>query len=577
MERLRFLTAGESHGPALVAILDGLPAGLTLTLEHFARDLQRRKLGYGRGGRMSIEPETPQILAGVRHGKTLGSPLAVLIENVDHLRAWSTRMAVGPVDDAEARGKEVSLPRPGHADLAGAIKFGHRDLRNSLERASARETAMRVALGAAARRLLDALDIRVGSFVRSIGDAHAQPLTTLSAELQALAEDDAQALAEVADASEIRALDAESSTKLCAVVDAARSKRDTVGGTFEVRVTGLPAGLGSYTQNDLKLDGKLARALACIHAIKAVELGDGWEATEKFGSEVHDSLLREGGRITRPTNRAGGLEGGVTNGETLIVRAAMKPIATVPAALPSVDLRTGETDKAHVERSDTCAVPAAAVIGEAMVALTVADALLTKLGGDSLEELQAALVLAWRRSRVLPSHLFLCGLSGAGKSTVGPLVAQALGLPFADVDAEIERESGKRVAEIFAGEGEAAFRAREAAAVRTLSRGPRQVIALGGGALGSRAVRLAVRRTGHLVWLAASVADCLTRLSDPGVPVRPLLTGDAQARLTALAEAREPLYASLADARVHAGFAPDQVKTLVLDAVQRLEDERAWA
>lgn len=576
MNRLRFLTAGESHGPALVSILDGLPAGLPLLAEQLARDLQRRKLGYGRGGRMAIEPEEPRILAGVRHGRTLGTPLAVMIENVDHLRAWATRMAVGPVEDEKARGPEVSLPRPGHADLAGAIKFGHRDLRNSLERASARETAMRVALGAAARRLLEELDVRVGSFVTSIGAAHTRPLSELSPELQALGEDDAQALADRADASEVRCLDGEAEGALKQAVDAARARRDTVGGVFEVRVTGLPPGLGSYTQHDLKLDGQLAQALACIHAIKGVEVGDGWEAAERFGTEVHDALVRAGGALVRPTNRAGGLEGGVTNGEPLVVRAAMKPIATVSNALPSVDLKDGEADKAHVERSDTCAVPAAAVIGEAMVCLALADALLVKLGGDSLEELRAALARTWRRGRVLPAHVFLCGLPGAGKSTVGPALAARLGLPFTDVDAVIEARAGKKVPEIFAAEGEAGFRARELLAVKELSRGPRAVIGLGGGALGTRGVRLAVRRSGHLLWLRAPPEVCAARVAGHAEVVRPLLAGDVAGRLKELAAARTPVYATQADAAVEASPAPAVVAELAAAAVEVLEAQRAW-
>ncbi|TMB04019.1 MAG: chorismate synthase [Deltaproteobacteria bacterium] len=438
MTRLRFLTAGESHGPALVGILDGMPAGVRLLAEHLERDLQRRKLGYGRGGRMKIEPELPRILAGVRHGLTLGSPLAVLIENADHAKAWADRMAVEPVADP---GREVSLPRPGHADLTGAIKFGHRDLRNSLERASARETAMRVALAAAVRRLLDELDVRVGSFVTSIGTAHAP--AGVPPELWELATEDADELGLRADGSSVRALDAAADEAFRVQIEEAQKRRDTVGGTFEVRVTGLPPGLGSYTQHDLRLDALLARALASIPAIKAVELGDGWRNAELFGSQVHDPMDRGGGGVLRETNHAGGLEGGVSNGEPLVARAAMKPIATVPAALRSVDLATGAPDAAHVERSDTCAVPAAAVVGEAVVALAVGDALLSKLGGDSLDELQAALRRAWQRARLLAGHVFLCGLPGSGKSTVAPLLAAKLRIPCLDLDQQIERGAGR--------------------------------------------------------------------------------------------------------------------------------------
>ncbi len=585
MSPLRYLTAGESHGPALVGILDGLPAGLGLLVEHLARDLQRRKLGYGRGGRMAIEPETPRILSGVRHGATLGSPLSVLIENADHPRAWSTRMAVGAVGDTAARGKVVSLPRPGHADLSGAIKFGHRDLRNSLERASARETAMRVALGAAARRLLDELDVRIGSFVTQIGAARARSLEELRAidnldvkQIIADAQHDAQLLGERADESEIRTLDREREAALTGQVDAARARRDTVGGVFEVRATGVPPGLGSYTQGDLRLDGLLAKALASIPAIKAVELGDGWEAGARFGSQVHDEIGRAGGGLSRPTNRAGGLEGGVTNGEPLVVRAAMKPIATVPAALGSIDLLTGAADQAHVERSDTCAVPAAAVVGEALVALTLADVLLTKLGGDSMDELHASLRLAWRRARLLEGHVFLCGLPGAGKSSVGPRLAEKLGLPFTDLDEVLVREAGRSVAEIFAQQGEAAFRARETEALRKLVAGGRRVIALGGGTLGARAARLCVRRSGHLLWLAASSELCLSRI--PDASSRPLLAADPRgpgARLRALAEQRDPLYARLADVRLEADAPLDQLAWQGAAAVRALEAGRAHA
>jgi chorismate synthase len=566
--RLRFLTAGESHGPALVGILDGLPAGVPLGVDHLVRDLQRRKLGYGRGGRMKIEPEVPRILSGVRHGVTMGTPLAVFIENADHKKAWSTRMAVEPVED---RGNEVSLPRPGHADLTGAIKFGHRDLRNSLERASARETAMRVALAAAVRRVLDELDVRVGSFVTSIGEAHA---TEPPASLRDLFDEDADSLALEADRSSVRALSPRDDEAFRAQIERAQQERDTVGGTFEVRVTGLPPGLGTYTQHDLRLDGLLARALASIPAIKAVELGDGFRAAELFGSRVHDPMERKGGGIARPTNHAGGLEGGITNGEPLFVRAAMKPIATVPAALQSVDLRTGDADAAHVERSDTCAVPAAAVVGEAVVALAIADVLLGKLGGDSLGELQAALRMAWRRGRLLEGHVYLCGLPGSGKSTVGPLLAGLLGLPFVDLDGRIEKSAGRSVPEIFSAEGEDGFRARETAQVREVSRGPRSVVALGGGAVTLRAIRHHVRRSGHLIWLRSPADLCATRAASG----RPLLAGDPAGKLLKLAAARDPIYARLADATVDvARLSAEEVAQACSSAVRALEAERAWS
>jgi chorismate synthase len=568
MSRVRFLTAGESHGPALVGILDGMPAGVRLLAEHIARDLQRRKLGYGRGGRMKIEPEMPRILAGVRHGVTLGSPLAILIENADHAKAWADRMAVEPVGDP---GREVSLPRPGHADLTGAIKFGHRDLRNSLERASARETAMRVALAGAVRRMLDELDVRVGSFVTSIGTAHAR--ADLPADVRELAIEDADELALRADQSSVRALDPAADEAFRVQIEEAQTRRDTVGGTFEVRVTGVPPGVGSYTQNDLRLDGLLARALASIPAIKAVELGDGWRNAELFGSLVHDPMDRAGGGIVRETNHAGGLEGGVSNGEPLVTRAAMKPIATVPAALRSIDLATGAADAAHVERSDTCAVPAAAVVGEAVVALAVADALLMKLGGDSLDELHSALRVAWRRARLLEGHVFLCGLPGSGKSTVAPLLAAMLGIASVDLDQHIERSAGRTVPEIFAAEQEPGFRAREAAAVRQAARGPRAVVALGGGAVLTRAVRHWVRRTGHLIWLRASADLCASRAPSG----RPLLGADPPRRMAELAAARDPVFARLADFTVDvAGMTAAQVADQCAAGVRSLEAQRAW-
>src|SRR5438132_10980209 len=379
-------------------------------------------------------------------------------------------MAVEPV---RGPGRRVSLPRPGHADLTGARKSGHRDLRNSLERASARETAMRVGLAAAARRLLDALDVRIGSWVTSIGSAKARDVSGLEGM------EDAEALALAADASPVRCIDPEAEDSFREQIEEARARRDTVGGTFEVRVTGLVPGLGSYTQADLRLDGLLARALASIPAIKAVELGDGWRAAELFGSQVHDPMGRAGAGVTRDTNHAGGLERGVTNGQPLVARAAMKPIATVPAALRSVDLATGEPDSAHVERSDTCAVPAAAVVGEAVVALCVADALLAKLGGDSMDELYAAHRRAWQRARPLAGHVFLCGLPGAGKTTIAPLLGQLLSLPFVEIDSLIEQTAGKSVPEVFSSEGEAGFRNREVEAVRAAARGPRSVISVG--------------------------------------------------------------------------------------------------
>ncbi len=379
MSALRFLTAGESHGQALVGILEGIPAGLALEAAFIDEQLRRRQLGHGRGRRMQIEHDRVVIAAGVRHGATLGSPIALFVRNQDY-ENWSDVMRVAPGGDLERRA--VHVPRPGHADLPGAVKDGHRDLRNVLERASARETAMRVALGAVARRLLEEFGVAIASRVVSIGsvsdpaDADAIPVPGLNA---------------LADASPVRSLGADASDRMVAVIDEAKAAGDTLGGVFEVRASGLPVGLGSHAHWDRRLEGELARALMSLNGIKGVEIGLGFAAAGAPGSQAHDELFaREGSaRPVRRTNRAGGIEGGMTNGEALVARAAMKPLATLMKPLRSVNLETGEETEAHVERSDVCAVPAAAVIGEALAALVLADAFLAKFGGDSVEEVRA--------------------------------------------------------------------------------------------------------------------------------------------------------------------------------------------
>jgi chorismate synthase len=388
----RFHTAGESHGPSLVAIVDGTPAGLPITHETFAPDLRRRQLGYGRGRRMAIEYDTAEILSGVRRGRALGSPIAVLIRNRDWTN-WQHTMSIEadpPETVPGARRQPVTRPRPGHADLAGGLKYGHRDLRDVLERASARETAARVAAGAVARALLSRYGIQIASHVIEInGEAIADPVSIDPARIQALdAEDD------------VRCVDEQVASRMRATIDRAREAGDTVGGSFEIVATGVPPGLGSYVAWDRKLDGRLAQALMSIHAIKAVGLGRATEVGRLPGSRVHDEIVRSDGPSTgtvpglsRPTNNAGGLEGGVTNGEPIRVTAWMKPISTLMRPLRSVDLETMAPSAAAIERSDVCAVPAAAVVGEAMLALVLADAVLEKFGGDSVGELDAA----WQR------------------------------------------------------------------------------------------------------------------------------------------------------------------------------------
>jgi chorismate synthase len=384
MDRLRFRTAGESHGRGLVALLEGVPAGLPLDMERDVDpELSRRQGGYGRGRRMQIESDRAELLSGVRLGETLGSPLAMLVWNRDW-ENWQVAMsATRPAADVNPKAlRPHYLPRPGHADLVGALKYDRRDVRDVLERASARETAARVACGAVAKRLLGEFGVRVASHVVSIGDVAAEPPETFPEDLNAAVADDP-----------VRCLDADASARMTAAIDAAKERGDTLGGVFEVVATGVPAGLGSYVAWDEKLDGRLAGAVMSIHAVKGVEIGLGFEGARRPGSEVHDPIVRapdkvRAGRLGRASNRAGGLEGGVTTGEPLLVRGAMKPISTLRKPLPSVDLRDGSVGDAAVERSDVCAVPAAAVVGETMVALVVADAFLRKFGGDSVGEIR---------------------------------------------------------------------------------------------------------------------------------------------------------------------------------------------
>jgi len=373
----RFLTAGESHGEALTTVIDGVPAGLPLTAEDIDADLARRQRGYGRGGRMKIERDRVHIFSGVRGGRTLGSPITLQIVNRDW-ENWKTTMAVG-APEAGAAPKEVTRPRPGHADLAGAMKYGHRDIRNVLERSSARETTARVAVAGVARRLLAEFGITILSHVTEIGGVRA-------AADPALDWDELRARAE---ASEVRCADPAAEAEIIAAIDAARAKGDTLGGVFEVVAVGCPVGLGSYVQWDRRLDGRLAQAFCSIQAIKGCELGLGFETARRPGSAVHDPILLDAaGSFSRSTNNAGGLEGGVTNGQPVVVRAAMKPISTLRKPLQSVDMATKETVEAVVERSDVCAVPAAGVVGEAMMALVLVEAFLEKFAGDSIDEIR---------------------------------------------------------------------------------------------------------------------------------------------------------------------------------------------
>jgi chorismate synthase len=370
---LRVLTAGESHGKRLVAVVEGLPAGIPVSTKEIAHELRRRRHGYGRSGRQKLEADRLEVLSGVRHGRTLGSPVAISIDNAEWDAKYSRLMAVEGEPDPDER---LTRPRPGHADLVGVQKYGFDDVRNVLERASARETAARVAAAAVCRAFLGELGIQVISHVVRIGRASvaASARPPLPGDLDAI------------DASPVRCADGSAGAKMIAEIELAQRERDTLGGVFEVLAYGSPPGLGSHVHYDRKLDARLALALMSIQSVKGVEVGDGFASAARRGSKAHDEIVRRDGRLARTTARAGGIEGGMSTGQPIRVRAAMKPISTVPRPLSTVDLATGKADVAINQRTDVCAVPAGAVVGEAAVAVVLADAVLEKFGGDSLPE-----------------------------------------------------------------------------------------------------------------------------------------------------------------------------------------------
>ncbi|MCQ6283239.1 MULTISPECIES: chorismate synthase [Bacillus cereus group] len=374
---MRYITAGESHGPQLTTIIEGVPAGLSLVADDINEELARRQKGYGRGRRMQIETDQVQILSGVRHGETLGSPIALVVENRDFAH-WTKIMGAEPLTEQEEKEikRKVTKPRPGHADLNGAIKYGHRDMRNVLERSSARETTVRVAAGAVAKKVLAELGIKVAGHVIEIGGVQAKEVTYSSIE----------ELKSITEASPVRCLDDEAGNQMMKAIDDAKANGDSIGGIVEVIVEGMPIGVGSYVHYDRKLDAKLAAAIMSINAFKGVEIGIGFEAAHRPGSEVHDEILwNEEHGYTRRTNNAGGLEGGMTTGMPIVVRGVMKPIPTLYKPLQSVDIDTKEPFTASIERSDSCAVPAASVVAEAVVAWELATALIEQFGLDRME------------------------------------------------------------------------------------------------------------------------------------------------------------------------------------------------
>ncbi|MFQ3596874.1 MAG: chorismate synthase [Chloroherpetonaceae bacterium] len=382
----RYFTAGESHGRALSAIIDGMPAGVSLSPDVINRHLARRQQGYGRGHRMKIETDTVDILNGVRFGKTIGAPITLLIENRDW-KNWTEKMS--QFEDKSDVVKKIHVPRPGHADFTGRLKYGFDDVRPVIERSSARETAARVGACSVARQFLKELGVEIGSYLSAIGSA-IEPDSSLALELLCQG---AEALMERADASPVRMLHKETEEKAIALIDDAKQRGDTLGGIIEVFVTGLPIGLGSYAQHDRKLDAQLAAAIISIQAVKGVEIGTAFRNAISFGSQVHDEVFLDAhGKPYRKTNRAGGVEGGMTNGEPIHLRVAMKPISTLMTPLRSVNLDSMEEELSHIERSDACAAPACGVIAEAVVAPVLMNAMLEKFGGDSLAEIEERLI-----------------------------------------------------------------------------------------------------------------------------------------------------------------------------------------
>ncbi|ESU30359.1 chorismate synthase [Bacillus sp. 17376] len=388
---MRYLTAGESHGPQLTTIIEGMPAGMPLVAEDINKELARRQKGYGRGRRMQIEKDQVQITSGIRHGQTLGSPIALVVENNDW-KHWTGIMGQEPLEgqSADEVKRIISRPRPGHADLNGAIKYGHRDMRNVLERSSARETTVRVAAGAAAKKLLSLLGIELVAHVVEIGGVKAEKLDFTSLEQ----------LKEITEASPVRCFDSDAGTKMMAAIDNAKQNGDSIGGVVEVIAEGMPAGVGSYVHYDRKLDGKLAAAIMSINAFKGVEIGIGFEAASRPGSQVHDEIAwEEGSGYYRKTNRLGGLEGGMTTGMPIVVRGVMKPIPTLYKPLMSVDIESKEPFAASIERSDACAVPAAAVVAESVVAWELASAIVEQFYADRFDTLKASIEEQRRTAR----------------------------------------------------------------------------------------------------------------------------------------------------------------------------------
>jgi chorismate synthase len=565
---LRFLTAGESHGRALVVVVEGLPAGLPVAAEAVSRELARRRLGYGRGPRMRFEADEITIVGGVRHGRTLGSPVAIEIANTEWPK-WEEEMS----PEAGQPSRRLTEPRPGHADLAGMQKYGFDDARDVLERASARETAARVAAGALAKALLGQLGVTVVSHVVQLGEARATGDRPGPDDLEAV------------DRSQVRCFDAADEAAMVDAVKAAAKEGDSLGGVVEVIAYGVPVGLGSHVHWDRKLDGLLAQALMSIQAVKAVEIGDGWTVAGRRGSEAHDAIHWDpagaptSGGYRRDTARAGGVEGGISSGAPIVLRVAMKPLATLNRpVLETVDVETKESTVSFKERTDVTAVPAMGVVAETMVALVLASEALRKFGGDSLAEVlrnrdgylgalgetPSSATSAAARVPEPPERILLVGMMGAGKSTVGQLLARRLGWAYLDSDRQVEAVTGHTVPEIFAAQGEPAFRALETAVLQEAVGGPDPVVvSVAGGAVLDPANRALIRRSGTVVWLRARPDTLAARVGDGAG--RPLLDPDPATAVRALEAVRRPYYAEVADVVVDVDeLSADQVADRVL-------------
>ncbi len=557
---LRWLTAGESHGPLLVAILEGLPAHVSVTTDDVRDALARRRQGHGRGARMKFEQDEVRFVGGVRHGESMGGPIAIEIGNTEWPK-WDQVMSPDPVDpvvlEGLSRNAALTRPRPGHADLVGMQKYAFDEARPVLERASARETAARVALGRVAQAFLQqSVGAQLVSHVVELGGVPAPAGSIPAADDGTYLDDDP-----------VRCLDPDASKLMVERIDEAHKDGDTLGGVVEVVVHGLPPGLGSHVHWDRRLDARLAGALMGIQAIKGVEVGDGFALAATPGSRAHDEIVPTDEGIRRTSGRSGGTEGGMSTGEVLRVRAAMKPIATVPRALRTIDVATGEEAVAHHQRSDVCAVPAAGVVGEAMVALVLADAVLEKFGGDSVSRDPP-------QRRELPGHpevqmtprVVLVGPMGAGKTTVGSLLAQAWGTSSRDTDDDVEAAAGKAVSEIFVDDGEPVFRALEKTAVATALAEHDGVLSLGGGAVLDDDTRALLR--GHrVVFLSVGLSEAVKRV---GLGTsRPLLLGNVRSRIKALLDERTPVYESVATETVDTdGLTAEQVADEILRLVR---------